>query len=173
MSSNYSFQNALGELHDRAVARYNAGQQSPKGFFNQSELDFLKHHGLSIMDVFDFVEDFSRGGEPDRATFLLVSSIRRSYFNIVQGRKFSQRILEEKDLPLRDDELGGIRWLPRIIAKAKAKLRGEMEPSIMYCCGGDRGFLSQHDIHPADFLQLVWHTDGDEQAILDFVKQAW
>lgn len=170
MESNYFFQKTLGEIYDRAVENYLSGQQNPQGFFNETELKFLRKHGLSVMDIFDFVEDFCSGGDPDKATFLMVTNIRRSYFIIEQNRKFSQRILEEKQLPLREDELEGIPWLPRIIAKAKAKLRGEMEPSIMYCCGGDRRFLKEFDVHPADFLQLVWQTNGDEQKILQFLR---
>jgi hypothetical protein len=40
----------------------------------------------------------------------------------------------------------------------------------MYCCGGDRAFLSKHDIHPADFLRVVWAAGDDDQKILEHVK---
>jgi hypothetical protein len=64
----------------------------------------------------------------------------------------------------------GIPWLPRIIAKAEAKLRGEMDPDTMFGCGGDRAFCSKHHIHPADFLRVVWAARGDRNRVLQFVK---
>ena len=54
------------------------------------------------------------------------------------------------------------------LPKARAKLRGELPPSLMYSCGGDRRFFKEHDILPAEFLNLVWRLDSDE-AIVDWV----
>ncbi len=68
-------------------------------------------------------------------------------------------------------QLGGIEWLPRIIEKAQAKLRGEMPPELMYGCGGDRAFLREHGIHAADFLREVWAAGNDTGRILDFVRK--
>jgi len=87
----------------------------------------------------------------------------------MQGHASANR-LDEAGFPPRDEEREGIRWLPRIILKAKAKLRGEMPDSLMYNCGGDRGFLQKFDIHPADFLRIVWAADGNDQRVVDFVK---
>ena len=67
--------------------------------------------------------------------------------------------------------LGGYAWLPRIIAKARAKLRGEMPPDLMYSCGGDRRFLKSIGADPADFLQQVWEAGDDDQNILDYVNE--
>ena len=61
------------------------------------------------------------------------------------------------------------RWLPRLIFKARLKLRGEMDPEIMYGCGGDRQFFVKYDIHPADFLRAVWASGGDQAKVLAFV----
>jgi hypothetical protein len=74
------------------------------------------------------------------------------------------------DLPAKAAEMDGIPWLPRLIAKAEAKLRGEMDDDTMYGCGGDRDFLEQHKIHPADFLRVVWAARGDKDRVLRFVK---
>jgi hypothetical protein len=41
----------------------------------------------------------------------------------------------------------------------------------MYCCGGDRRFFKAHDIHPAEFLTLVWRKERDDNAIVDWVVQ--
>ena len=61
-------------------------------------------------------------------------------------------------------------WLPRILAKAQAKLRGELHPDIMYCCGGDRAFLRRHQIDPVDFLRTVWENEADDDAVVEWVR---
>ncbi len=73
-------------------------------------------------------------------------------------------------LPEKDSELGGHRWLPRIITKARAKLAGELDPETMFSCGGDRAFLRSHDIHAADFLRAVWAAGDDDQKIVDYIE---
>jgi hypothetical protein len=45
-----------------------------------------------------------------------------------------------------------------------------MDPDTMFGCGGDRAFLSKYDIHPADFLRVVWAAGDDDQKILAYVK---
>ncbi|MCX6865247.1 MAG: DUF5069 domain-containing protein [Verrucomicrobia bacterium] len=60
--------------------------------------------------------------------------------------------------------------LPRILAKARAKLRGELDPDLMFGCGGDRRFLEKHgDIHPADFLRRVWAAGNDDGKLATWV----
>ena len=73
-------------------------------------------------------------------------------------------------LPAKDAQLAGIPWLPRLIEKAKGRLRGELPNELMYCCGGDRRFFRTHDLHPADFLRYVWAAKGNEQKIIAYVK---
>jgi hypothetical protein len=74
-------------------------------------------------------------------------------------------------LPAKTAEVDGIPWLPRLIEKARAKLRGEMPPELMYGCGGDRPFLRRMNVELAEFLRLVWDAKNDERRILDYVKQ--
>jgi hypothetical protein len=105
-------------------------------------------------------------------TALLITATRREYFLSVQKGKRSGRVIDMDKLPSKSAQLGGIEWLPRIIEKAQAKLRGEMPPELMYCCGGDRAFLSEQGIHPADFLREVWAAGDDHQRILEFVRQS-
>ena len=69
-----------------------------------------------------------------------------------------------------DAELGGYLWLPRIIAKAKAKLRGELPPEVMYNCGGDRHFLKTIGLEASAFLKVVRDAKDDNQ-ILDYVQE--
>jgi hypothetical protein len=75
-------------------------------------------------------------------------------------------------LPSKDATVEGIGWLPRIIPKAKAKLRGEMPEDLMFDCGGDRRFFKENKIHPADFLRTVWAAGDDDAEIIAFVKKA-
>ena len=41
----------------------------------------------------------------------------------------------------------------------------------MYGCGGDRRFFKQHDIHPSEFLQVVWQAGDNDKAIVDWVAK--
>jgi hypothetical protein len=75
-------------------------------------------------------------------------------------------------LPAKSAAVDGIAWLPRLIVKARIKLRGEMDPDLMYGCGGDRPFLRQHGMTLAQFLQLVWDKGDDDRAIIDAFKRA-
>jgi hypothetical protein len=95
--------------------------------------------------------------------------VRRDYFLNAQDGKASAAVLDEAKMPAKTDTVRGIEWLPRIIPKTKAKLRGELPPSLMYCCGGDRKFFKAHDIHPAEFLSLVWRHEHNDDAIIDWV----
>ena len=61
--------------------------------------------------------------------------------------------------------------MPRIIPKARAKLRGELPPETMFCCGGDRAFFKQNDIHPAEFLRIVQKADADDDKIISWVQK--
>ena len=78
-------------------------------------------------------------------------------------------MIDESSLPARTEAVRGITWLPRLLPKARAKLRGELPPSLMYGCGGDRKFFKERDILPAEFLSLVWRHEADDAAIVDWV----
>ena len=103
-------------------------------------------------------------------TVLLITAVRRDYFLTVQQRRPSAQRIDMEALPAKSAMLEGFKWLPRIIEKARAKLRGEMPPELMYCCGGDRAFLRDYGIHPADFLREVWAAKEDTKRIVDFVR---
>ncbi|MBI3875363.1 MAG: DUF5069 domain-containing protein, partial [Verrucomicrobia bacterium] len=155
----------------KGVQQYRAGNLRAASWFDAGETAFLAGLGCSAQELFDFVEDFCQMGEPAFETVLLITALRRDYFlNELQGRP-TGRLVDMATLPAKDARLGGIAWLPRIIVKAQAKLRGEMPAELMYCCGGDRQFLKSIGMHPADFLRLVWRTGGDEEKVLAAVKQ--
>lgn len=160
----------LRALYDQALALYVSGRRGADTYFTPTELAFLTSIGLQPINVYDFAEDFSRGGEPDWDTFLRLATLRREYLLTVQhGHPAPDQPF---DLPERKAELGGIPWLPRITYKAQCFLEGRLRPDVMYCCGGDRNFLKRHNIHAADFLRAVWDSHGDNEKVLAFVREA-
>jgi len=122
--------------------------------------------------LFDFVDDSLGWDDLDYETVLAVTEIRRAYFLKVMQGKATGRVIPMGTLPAKTAAVDGIAWLPRLIAKARIKLRGEMDPDLMYGCGGDRPFLRQHHMALPQFLQLVWDKGDDDRAIVDAVKRA-
>lgn len=157
-------------LFDRCAERYRRGDADFKSYYSENDLAFLASIGCKPREFFDFVEDHVDGGEPAPHTALLVAAVRRDYFLHVQNGNPSTKEMTSEELPGRGSELDGIVWLPRILQKARNKLRGENCPDIMYGCGGDRAFLSRHDLHPADFLRVVWAAGEDEKRVIAFVR---
>jgi hypothetical protein len=167
----YDWAEQFRAVWDRGVAAYNSGKGKPQSLFSPPDAAFLSSIGCTTQELFDFVEDFCRGGEPDYDSVLLVTAARRDFFYTVQHRQSSGKIVSMDQLPPKSAALDGIEWLPRIIVKAQAKLRGEMPPELMYGCGGDRPFLRSVNIHLADFLRVVWAVNGDSQKVLVFVRE--
>ncbi|MBX3735408.1 MAG: DUF5069 domain-containing protein [Candidatus Didemnitutus sp.] len=167
----YDFANHFRALYDKAVRQYAAGQRGAATFFDATEQAFLAANGINAQHMYDYAEDHHNGGEPGYDRALAIESIRRDYFLNAQHGQASARVLDESSLPPKDAAVQGISWLPRIIPKTKAKLRGELPPALMYSCGGDRRFFKEHDIHPAEFLSLVWRHENDDAAIVAWVVQ--
>jgi hypothetical protein len=158
-------------LFDRCVATYRRGNLDFTTYYTREDLDFLGSIGCKTREFFDFVEDFCEDGRPSPSTALLIAAVRRDYFLHEQsGTASAAQPLTRDDVPSFGEELAGIHYLPRIIAKAKAKLRGELDPDLMFGCGGDRNFLRKHGaIHPADFLRVVWSAGDDHPKIAAWV----
>lgn len=158
-------------VYERATVKFNEGVRRPEEVVDRSEVEFLAAIGCSAQELFDFVEDGCRMGEPSFETVLLITSVRRDYFLYVQNGEPSGRVILMEDLPSKEAKLGGYVWLPRIIVKGRAKLRGEMPAELMYGCGGDRPFLKSVNIHPADFLREIWAAGEDDERVLRFVER--
>ncbi len=167
----YDYQSTLKKLWKHAIACFNAGEPDLINYFTDEERQFLNHIGIQPNEIYDYAEDFVNDGEPDFTTCALIQHIRRKYFLEVQKAVHSSKKILPDELPARSAEIQGIVWLPRIIAKAKAKLRGELDPDIMFCCGGDRKFCKTHNIHPAEFLQWVFESDGDDSKVVERVVE--
>lgn len=174
MSDAYNWAAFFGEMFVDCCEAYEDGHKDYAKWFEPEGLAFLKSIGAKPREIFDYVEDCvnAEGAEPTPETALLVAAVRRDYFRLEQKGVESTKVVKPAELPAKTDAMDGIVWLPRIIAKAEAKLRGEMDPDTMFGCGGDRNFLAEHNIHPADFLREVWAAKGDKQRILAYVKAA-
>jgi hypothetical protein len=159
-------------VYDRGVAAWKDGRKTPDTMFGKEEAAFLASIGCTAQELFDFVDDGQRYGEPDFDTTLAVAAVRRDYFLNVMKGKPTGRTISMGDLPAKTAEVDGIAWLPRLIEKARVKLRGEMPADLMYGCAGDRPFLSGMNMDLPGFLQLVWDCGEDNRSIIDTVKKS-
>lgn len=167
--SHYTYQKTLKSIWTDAVAKYESGYREPDTYFDEVTLETLGAMGLNTMDVYDYAEDFVSGGDPDFETFLMISEARRDYFLTMQEGKPSGQTIDSSALPPKDSKIKDIVWLPRIMPKAIAKLRGELPSDTMYCCGGDRRFFKTNNIHPAEFLRAAWAFEDDESRLIAWV----
>ena len=166
----YDFQKKFRAVYDRAVKVFRDGASSADQLLGADDVAFLKSFGGRAQDMFDYAEDAAENGEPDFETALLIEAVRRDYFFHVQKSKPSDNVLDDSTLPAKKDAVRGIEWLPRLMPKARAKLRGELPSDLMYCCGGDRGFFKTHDIHPAEFLRAAWAYQDNDEKLIDWVE---
>lgn len=164
---NYGWQQRLRELYDKAQVKYRNENRNVQTMFTPREVGVLRAFGAKPMELYDYAEDSS---DLDWETALLITATRRDYFMHEQKSTWSEKTINVDELPAKTDELEGIAWLPRVIKKAEARLRGEMPAELMYCCGGDRKFFRSHDVHPADFLRVVWAAKGKQEKILAYLK---
>lgn len=159
------------ELYRRCLSSYQEGNTDFMSYYSERDLAFLASIGYKPRELFDFVEDFGDEGEPSESTALLIAAVRRDYFLVMQNGVASTKEITRDELPSFGEDLDGIPYLPRIIVKATAKLQGELDPDMMFGCGGDRKFLRENgNIPAADFLRHVWSADGDESKIVDYVR---
>ena len=170
--TSYLWTRNLREIYDKSVDLYRGGNRDSESYFTGEEKSFLSSIGLRPINLYDYAEDMVSAGEPDWNTVLLIIATRRDYFLHHQHAVMQTTVTDATELPPKTEELDGIPWLPRIIKKATCFLRGGLCHEIMYACGGDRRFLKEHDIHPADFLRAIWASGGDQAKMLAFVKSS-
>ncbi len=168
--NHYTYAQDLKKIWSQSVANYEAGNREPEAYFNAQELTWLSSLGLKVMDVYDFAEDWVKYGEPDFETFLMISEVRKDYFLTIQKGAASSHELNPETLPTKAESVRGIEWLPRLMPKAIAKIRGELPSVTMYGCGGDRKFFKENNIHPAEFLRVAWAYESSPEKIIDWVE---
>ncbi len=167
--THYDFPVRFRALYDHASACFRAGQRGAETLFDADQRAWLAANGLSAQNLYDYVEDEANYGEPGYDHALAIETVRRDYFINVQAGVASSRVADPDTWPAKTDEIEGVAWLPRILPKVRAKLRGELPATLMYGCGGDRRFFKAHDILPAEFLALAWRHEGDDAAIIRWV----
>ena len=165
-----SWEQRFSKLFQASVEKVRAGHQKAEGLVDEKGKTFLTSIGHSVQEFFDFVDDFTKGGEPTFDTALKIATVRRDYFLKEQNGIASKHRILVADLPAKDAQVEGIGWLPRLLPKAEAKLRGEMPPELMYGCGGDRKFFKTHRIDPAEFLRQVWTAQNNHAEVVEWVK---
>ena len=158
------------KIYERAITQFERGLRGTDQVVDSSTSPFLGSIGMSQQELYDFVEDGVVAGEPTFEEVLRITHLRRHYFLTVQKAQPSTRRLSTDDFPPGQATLGGYRWLPRILAKANAKLRGELPSDLMYSCGNDRAFLQPLGIMPFEFLEKVWQYEGHENQLLEYIK---
>lgn len=169
--SHYDWSAEFKRVYHEGAARYRAGQTSQGKMFGEENLEFLRSIGCSAQELFDFIEDGVRYGEPSYEDALLVTSVRREYFIHVLKGQSGGPVAEMSSLPAKSAAVDGIAWLPRLIVKARLKLLGTMPDDLMYGCGGDRPFLRRMNVPLADFLRVVWANWDNVGAVIDFFKK--
>ena len=149
--SDYTWDVTFRKLWEKAVAQYTAGNRGVATYYDP----FLDTIGYTAQELYDFAEDWVKYQEPSFETALLIAAARRDYFLVIQKGQRSTKRIRMEDLPAKTASVAGLEWLPRVIQKARAKLRGEMPDDLMFGCGGDRNFFKKVNVHPADFLRVV------------------
>lgn len=159
------------ELFNRSVERYRSGESDYTKYYDPSDQKLLDSIGYRPREFFDFVEDYCDEGTPSPTDALLVAAVRRDYFQVVMKGETREPSVTRDNIPTFGDDFQGMAYLPRILAKARAKLSGELDPDLMFGCGGDRNFLRQNGgLHPADFLRQVWAAGDDDSKVLDWIR---
>lgn len=169
--AHYSFPQEFRAVYDHAVSLYMKGQRGADSFFNDTQKAWLAGNGIAQQAIYDYAEDQANYGEPGFEQALQIETVRRDYFINEQHAIASVIVADPATWPGKDAEIKGIVWLPRILPKVRAKLRGELPTSMMYGCGGDRRFFKANDILPSEFLSLVWRHGDDDAAIVAWVQK--
>lgn len=159
------------QLWDQGCAAYKAGERDPETMFAGEAATQLASFGYRPVEMFDFVDDSIRyDNGPTYDWSLAVAGVRRDYFLKVQNGNCCVPKIDSCSLPAKGAAVEGIEWLPRLIAKAHAKLEGSMPDELMYGCAGDRAFFRNYKVDPAQFLRTVWEAGSDDAPVIAYVK---
>src|SRR5436309_2886380 len=130
----FEFPSTFRKLYEKALGLYAKGQRGAETYFAPSERAFLTANGITAQHLYDYAEDHNGyNGEPGLEHALAIELVRRDYFLNVQNGRASSTVVDETKLPAKTDAVQGITWLPRLLPKARAKLRGELPATLMYC----------------------------------------
>lgn len=160
-------------LFDKCLAQYKSGNTNFDSYYNQEDLAFLASIGYKVREFFDFIEDYGDAQVPTPQEAIAIAQIRQNYLQQEQAGTPSTHEISHDELPVFGETIQGIDYLPRILFKATAKLKGELDPDIMFGCGGDRRFISKFPAYTlSSFLQLVWDSNFDGDKIAEALKNS-
>ena len=100
--------------------------------FEPDEVEFLNSIGCTAQELFDFADDYVYCGDVNYDDAEAIQSVRLDFFNDHLKGQPASRPMSMDDFPAKSAEVDGIPWLPRLITKARAKLRGELPADLMY-----------------------------------------
>ncbi len=120
------------ELFFAGADRQQHGAQSPATMFETDEVEFLDSIGCSAQELFDFADDYVHCGDVNYDDIEAIQSVRLDFFKDHLKGQPASRPMSVDDFPAKAAEVDGIPWLPRLITKARAKLRGELPADLMY-----------------------------------------
>ena len=95
----YFWADEFRALFDEALKAYRGGRRDVASVFSEKQRAFLATLGASAQEIFAFVEDHSRGGDPSFESALLVTAVRRDYFLVVQKGQWSKHFVSMAALP--------------------------------------------------------------------------
>ncbi|MEE2714731.1 MAG: hypothetical protein VYD34_01845 [Verrucomicrobiota bacterium] len=123
------------QFHDlffKGVERHKEGRQDPEDMFEGDEPTFLKSIGCSTQEMFDFCDDYVRWGDVIYEHVEELQAVRYDHYLEELNSQPASHPMKMDQFPAKTDEIEGIAWLPRLIAKARAKLAGNLPADLMY-----------------------------------------
>jgi hypothetical protein len=125
----YTFSATFRAVHERAAARVAKGGATAANLLDAADVAFLAANGITAQHLFDYVDDLANYGEPSFDHAHGIELVRRDYFLNAQDGRPSSITLDVAAMPAKSATVRGISWLPRLLPKARAKLRGELPPA--------------------------------------------
>ena len=120
------------ELFFAGVDRQQHGGQSPATMFEPDEVEFLESIGCTAQELFDFADDYVHCGDVNYDDVEAIQSMRFDFFKNHLNAQPASQAMSMDEFPTKSAEVDGIPWLPRLIVKARAKLRGDLPADLMY-----------------------------------------
>ena len=101
MPKQFSWEKNFTDTFQKSIVKYKEGIRDLDKFFEEIDLAFFNDIGYQPREFFDFVEDYCDVGAPSPETALLIASVRRDFFLVIQKGKWSENQITSRDLPKR------------------------------------------------------------------------
>ena len=90
MPKQFSWEKNFTDTFQKSIVKYKEEIRDLDKFFEEIDLSFFKDIGYQPREFFDFVEDYCHVGAPSPETALLIASVRRDFFLVIQKGKWSE-----------------------------------------------------------------------------------